>query len=214
MSFQLRLLDLSEYRSIVLQLDRVAAGDRQAWRDLVSRCSDEIASAEFLQWNGKGSGAGLAEVWRTELFRSQGAPVLTEKLRKFGEMAVALCAMPSFQYSRYFGADPSRPSPSLVTLGEGDGGLFDILGRSAGWLENMFQTRFSEGTERYAVGDAMFVLDADALRLLRNLVRGGELAGLVIGNDYAGDTLSRLVTLVERAVADERYAIAVSCLDG
>lgn len=78
----------------------------------------------------------------------------------------------------------------------------------------MFQTRFSEGTERYAVGDAMFVLDAGALRLLRNLVRGGELVDLVIGNDYAADTLSRLVTLVERAGADERYAIAVSCFDG
>lgn len=202
MAFALRLLDRAAYAQTCDALDRAAAGDDAAWTDLVDGCLALLDGEELRRWNASGA---LAGHWRDRLERARGG-ARRASVADVAGIAIALRCAPAFQLSR---SSAPQPSPHLVSLGKDDAGLYEALASAAGWLQALLDDGFITREERYGLlGAGMFLLDRGELRRLADLARKVALPPSASPGQV--ETLARLASLAERALADERYTIAVS----
>jgi hypothetical protein len=155
MEFQLRPLDLAEYRHTS---DVLASGNASELRKLAARCEQVLLSKTFAQRNSEEVRNRWAEACR--LVHQYG-----EASGEFSEAAIALAAMPDFQASYYTKGHDTPISPALVYIGDDDGGLYGELRRDR-WFEENFAQGFGARATEPAFGTEMAVFcgeDIDSL---------------------------------------------------
>jgi hypothetical protein len=198
--FAMRAMDLPRYRDVRARLDLLGAGDRLARQELASAMAGAMCDDALLERNSLMQGS--LQRWRDSIagLVNGGASVNMETV---AEAAIALLAMPRFQFTH--AGTGMAPSPSLVVLGEDDGGLYGILVAADARVTDIFGARPDRPPEPYPVmGEGMIVLPRDDVSTLL------EVAARVGAHGVAETARERLEALLEWCLQDEARAIAVS----
>ena len=192
----LRALILPRYREVRSLLEHLDSGDAAARRELASRLASAIQDPGFSDRNAPMK--GTLESWRVTIadLAQEGAPVAAETV---AEAAIALLAMPSFQFSY---VEEGNRSPTLVLLGDADGGFCGAFYSRDTRVSEVFS---SGRGEPYAVmGEGMIVLTRDEVSILH------EVATRTKATEYAEVARNRLLVLLEWSLAAPDRAVAVS----
>jgi hypothetical protein len=202
-----RLLLGRSYGAAVRELERVAAGDDAALRSIQARCRELLERGTFARWHSSSIGPYVQRRWGEIVNGASRASA--EAAQGVSEVFIALACMPEFQMAYEYGTEPS---PNLVVLAESDGGLYDLLCDVDRWFNDLFIERFPRSPAKYAVGNAMIILDrADLGRLEKAIGKvTDEMCAKALAPDACRITRARLTSLVDRCLSLEDGMLAVS----
>lgn len=202
MTFQLRIINEKCYQELVASLDRIASdSDSNLLGRLVDEGCKQLDRDEFLRWNR--SASWLIAAWKERLDAAiNGRSDIA--VGQVSDILVALHCMPEFQFSYQ---SSFEISPTLVSLGDDDGGLYGILRDADPWFDQYFQDAFVMRHERYAYGQAMFLVTREELP---NLQRAARQVDVAICSRYCAEAHQRFLALIEYCSQNLQWQIAVS----
>ncbi len=205
--FHCYLLLGEKYQAAVCELDRVAAGDDVALHSALTCCREYLGGESFLRWHSAPiRGPYLLKDW-TDLLDNLPSRASAEVAKRIAEIFLPASCMPEYQIAHSYGQEQS---PNLVCLADGDGGFYEVLAKLDPWFNNLIFERFAE-TAKYAVGNAMIVLDrSDLARLEQSIAKvSDELCETAWAPQWCRVARDRLASLVGRCLAVEDGLLAV-----
>src|SRR6266545_4506251 len=197
--FAFRQLLKAPYRDVVERLDRVAAGESAALEELLGSVRAALSDPALHHRNARSSQLRFWSDWLETALPAGSATALN-----LGEIAVATLCLPDFQFHPLAGEEPS---PSLVVLGDSDGGLFGVLTERIPWFEAWLIEGLGQRQERFGYGRNMFqVSDQDAALLASSLGLEAHCRGAP-QPEYCRATLAHLSTLLATALSRPEWGI-------
>ena len=197
MTFELRIIDSQRYDDVAASLRSIERGDTSGLERLSERARDVLVSDSFVSRNAHSP--ELVDTFRDGLKLSPSQPITDDRWYEFVDAIVALLCMPEFQF---IDLSPAG-SPFLVTLGDGDGGLYGLIGDTHPFFDEWFGDLLARESP-YAYGESMSLLSLEEAQRLRVLVEAVEAP-----NEYAASSRMRLVDMTLRAEAND-WSVAIS----
>ena len=146
--FELRALDDDSYAVVVELLKRIALGGAEALSLLVERTRVAARAPELRGLNAASSVFRLADDTLDALTTPNAATA-----RELAQLALPCCCFPGFQF-HYLSA--FEVSPTLVILGDSDGGLFGVSRAALPWFDAWLEQGLSVRAEQFPYGRVMF----------------------------------------------------------
>lgn len=201
--FAFRALAKEPYLDVVGRLDRIAAGENAALRELLGQTHAALSDPSLQQRNARSSQLRL---WADWLETAPAAGKTTAE--KLGAIAIAVLCCVDFQLHPLAGEEPS---PQLVVLGDSDGGLFGVLTQWVAWFEPWLIEGLSQRAERFGYGRNMFRLSDRDFALLHGALPVLEPhCSEAPQPEHCRASLARLSSLLEAAGSHPDWQLAVS----